>query len=190
MNGRLTCDDTVRTTCCGWTAIASSRSFTSAVPSSVVAIPDSGEVSAAQPASPDDVAMTTHVTQVRVDLVSLPMITEVSVGSPTGSNDAHRVRLSKGVITVKKTTLLIGGAIGYVLGTRAGRERYDQIKQTAGKVRRNPTVQSVVDDARAEAKAAARQAADSVTETVRKAASSDDAADGFDTNVPPMGSTS
>jgi alkanesulfonate monooxygenase SsuD/methylene tetrahydromethanopterin reductase-like flavin-dependent oxidoreductase (luciferase family) len=91
---------------------------------------------------------------------------------------------------VKKTTLLIGGAIGYVLGTRAGRERYEQIKQTAGKVRRNPTVQSVVDDARSEAKAAAQQASDKVTDTVRKASGSEGSADGFDDDVPPMGSTS
>lgn len=90
---------------------------------------------------------------------------------------------------MKKTTLLIGGAIGYVLGTRAGHERYEQIKQTAGKVRRNPTVQSVVDDARAEAKTAARQAAGAAADTVRQARSSGDAGN-FDTDEPPMGSTS
>ena len=30
-----------------------------------------------------------------------------------------------------KLTLLIGIAIGYVLGARAGRERYEQLKATA-----------------------------------------------------------
>ncbi len=30
-----------------------------------------------------------------------------------------------------KLTLLIGIAIGYVLGSRAGRERYEQLKATA-----------------------------------------------------------
>ena len=30
-----------------------------------------------------------------------------------------------------KLTLLIGIAVGYVLGSRAGRERYDQLKATA-----------------------------------------------------------
>jgi hypothetical protein len=42
----------------------------------------------------------------------------------------------------KKLTLLVAAGAGYVLGARAGRERYDQIATTAGKVRRNPRVQA------------------------------------------------
>ncbi len=42
---------------------------------------------------------------------------------------------------MKKLTILISGAIGYVLGSRAGRERYEQIKSMATKVKENPTVQ-------------------------------------------------
>lgn len=34
--------------------------------------------------------------------------------------------------------------IGYVLGAKAGRERYEQIARTAEKVRQNPTVQAGV----------------------------------------------
>src|SRR5436190_4299045 len=38
--------------------------------------------------------------------------------------------------------LFLGGlAAGYVLGARAGRERYDQLVRTVRKVRDNPTVQ-------------------------------------------------
>ncbi len=37
--------------------------------------------------------------------------------------------------------LLVGGAAGYVLGTRAGRERYEQIKNQAQAVWTNPKVQ-------------------------------------------------
>jgi hypothetical protein len=40
--------------------------------------------------------------------------------------------------------LLLGGAVGYVLGTRAGRERYEQIKSGASKVAHNPTVHHAV----------------------------------------------
>jgi hypothetical protein len=40
-----------------------------------------------------------------------------------------------------KATFFAGLAIGYVLGTRAGRERYEQITRAARKVRSNPTVQ-------------------------------------------------
>ena len=42
---------------------------------------------------------------------------------------------------MKKLMLLTAGAVGYVLGTRAGRERYEQIKSGAQKLKDNPTVQ-------------------------------------------------
>jgi hypothetical protein len=38
-------------------------------------------------------------------------------------------------------TFLLGIAVGYVLGSRAGRERYEQIVRTAERVKANPTVQ-------------------------------------------------
>ena len=37
--------------------------------------------------------------------------------------------------------MLTAGAAGYVLGARAGRERYEQIKSGAQKLKNNPTVQ-------------------------------------------------
>ena len=40
-----------------------------------------------------------------------------------------------------KITLLVGGAAGYVLGTRAGRQRYEQIKSQAQSLWNNPKVQ-------------------------------------------------
>jgi len=42
---------------------------------------------------------------------------------------------------MRKLTVLLSGAVGYVLGARAGRERYEQIKGMAVKVKDNPTVQ-------------------------------------------------
>lgn len=42
---------------------------------------------------------------------------------------------------MKKLVLLAAGAVGYVLGTRAGRERYEQIKGLAVKVKEDPRVQ-------------------------------------------------
>lgn len=45
-----------------------------------------------------------------------------------------------------KTTFLIGAAAGYVLGSRAGRERYEQIVQAANRFWENPTVQQKVGD--------------------------------------------
>jgi len=56
---------------------------------------------------------------------------------------------------VKKIPLLASAAVGYVLGTRAGRERYEQIKTKAEGLWRKPQVQSAVDDATGFAKTTA-----------------------------------
>ena len=53
---------------------------------------------------------------------------------------------------MKKLSVLVIGAAGYVLGARAGRERYEQIKRQANKAWNNPTVKSAVDDVQAQAK--------------------------------------
>ena len=54
---------------------------------------------------------------------------------------------------MRKMTMLVSGGIGYVLGARAGRERYEQIRSMALQVKGNPKVQ-----------ATARQAADTAKE--------------------------
>ncbi|KQY55681.1 hypothetical protein ASD11_14290 [Aeromicrobium sp. Root495] len=47
----------------------------------------------------------------------------------------------------KKVIVLAAGVGGYVLGTRAGRGRYEQIKTQADKVWSNPKVQQAATDA-------------------------------------------
>ena len=42
---------------------------------------------------------------------------------------------------MKKVSVLVVGAVGYVLGSRAGRERYEQIKRQATKAWNKPVVQ-------------------------------------------------
>ncbi|WP_133241196.1 YtxH domain-containing protein [Nocardioides gansuensis] len=42
---------------------------------------------------------------------------------------------------MKKLLALAAGAVGYVLGSRAGRERYEQLKRAAEKVKDDPRVQ-------------------------------------------------
>lgn len=44
---------------------------------------------------------------------------------------------------------LLGAAVGYVLGSKAGRGRYEQIKRTYHKVADHPAVQSAAGVARA-----------------------------------------
>lgn len=44
--------------------------------------------------------------------------------------------------------LVIGGAIGYVLGARAGRERYEDIKRWWGGVRQHPAIDQLAGQAK------------------------------------------
>src|SRR4051812_27149068 len=54
---------------------------------------------------------------------------------------------------MRKLPLLVAAGVGYVLGAKAGRERYEQIRSQAQKFARDPRVQEK-----------ARQAADTVKE--------------------------
>ncbi|MET8769520.1 YtxH domain-containing protein [Streptomyces sp. NPDC004658] len=46
-----------------------------------------------------------------------------------------------------RLTFLAGLALGYVLGTRAGRERYEQLKKSARQIARNPAVRNTAETA-------------------------------------------
>jgi hypothetical protein len=48
---------------------------------------------------------------------------------------------------MSKLGIIVGVGIGYVLGAKAGRRRYEQIKAQADKVWQSPTVQHKVNDA-------------------------------------------
>lgn len=64
---------------------------------------------------------------------------------------------------MKKLLLLAAAGVGYVLGARAGRERYDQIVGTANKVKNDPRVQQKAQQAVDTAKQQAPVVADKVT---------------------------
>ncbi len=70
-----------------------------------------------------------------------------------------------------KITLLVGGAAGYVLGTRAGRERYEQIKSQAQSLWNNPKVQHKAAQAQDYAKDKAPVVKDKAAEAASGAAS-------------------
>jgi hypothetical protein len=46
-----------------------------------------------------------------------------------------------------KLTFVVGLTLGYVLGTRAGRERYEQLKKSARQVSQNPAVRNTAESA-------------------------------------------
>lgn len=71
---------------------------------------------------------------------------------------------------MKKLMLLVAAGVGYVLGTRAGRERYDQIRGTVSKVTHDPRVQEKAHQAVDLAKEQAPVVADKVTTAANAAA--------------------
>lgn len=72
---------------------------------------------------------------------------------------------------MSKLTILAAAGIGYVLGARAGHERYEQIKAQAQKVAGNPRVQDAAHKAQDAAATQAASAAGVVKEKVSDVAS-------------------
>ncbi len=70
---------------------------------------------------------------------------------------------------MKKLLLLTGAAVGYVLGARAGRERYDQIMTKAKGVARDPRVQQKAREAQTAVKENAPVVKDKVAEAAGNA---------------------
>jgi hypothetical protein len=66
-----------------------------------------------------------------------------------------------------KLSFLVGGAVGFVLGARAGRERYEQIVATARKVAGSQTIQSTAGVLRAQVDLATGQARQTVASKLR-----------------------
>ncbi|WP_432497322.1 YtxH domain-containing protein [Kineococcus auxinigenes] len=71
-----------------------------------------------------------------------------------------------------KVLFLVAGAAGYVLGARAGRERYEQISSAASRAWGNPKVQSTVSDLEGKATDVAKQAGAKAQEKVSATAGS------------------
>ncbi len=70
-----------------------------------------------------------------------------------------------------KILLVVGLGVGYVLGTRAGRERYDAMVAQARKLWNDPRVQKQVKQAEAFAKDKAPDVVEFVTDNAKKVAS-------------------
>jgi hypothetical protein len=75
------------------------------------------------------------------------------------------------MMIIKRLPLLIAGGIGYVLGTKAGRERYEQMRSAYGKVKNDPRVQEKAQQAADLAKEKAPIVKEKVTEAAEAATS-------------------
>jgi hypothetical protein len=78
-----------------------------------------------------------------------------------------------------KLSFLVGLGAGYVLGTRSGRERYDQIAAKAQELWRDPRVQEKAGQAQQLAKEKAEQAQHVVKEKVSGSTGSGDTGIGW-----------
>jgi hypothetical protein len=65
-------------------------------------------------------------------------------------------------------SFVAGLATGYVLGTRAGKERYEQIKKAARSFAENPTVQQAAGAVQAQATGLASTAGTKISDGVRE----------------------
>ena len=71
---------------------------------------------------------------------------------------------------MSKISMLAAAAVGYVLGARAGRDRYDQISQKAHGFWENPKVRQAAADAKDAAAEQAPVVKDKITDAASKVA--------------------
>ncbi|WP_068264909.1 hypothetical protein [Janibacter limosus] len=69
---------------------------------------------------------------------------------------------------MNKISMLVAGAAGYVLGTRAGRDQYDKMASQARRVWRDPKVQRKASQAQAAAGDLGQKAGDKITTKVKE----------------------
>lgn len=62
-----------------------------------------------------------------------------------------------------RLTFIVGAVVGYVLGARAGRERYEQLRAQAQKLAQNPAVRNTAEAAVLQGRKSAAKAADTVS---------------------------
>jgi hypothetical protein len=104
-----------------------------------------------------------------------------------GHEGMNHPRAQKEITIMRKITLLIGGAVGYVLGTRAGRERYEQIVSRAKGIWENPKVQEQATKAQDLAKKKGSEVQQKVSGSSDDGSSSTGTSTGPSTSGDPLG---
>ncbi|MFI6081158.1 YtxH domain-containing protein [Streptomyces sp. NPDC051217] len=67
---------------------------------------------------------------------------------------------------MRRLMFIAGLAVGYVLGTKAGRERYEQLKKSATRISQNPAVRNAAETAALSGREYAGKAYHSVSDKV------------------------
>lgn len=83
-------------------------------------------------------------------------------------------------MNMKKLTAIVAGGAGYVLGARAGRQRYEQIRNFALRVKDNPKVQEAAQQAADIAKEKAPVVQEKVSQVADAAAEKVTSSDSLD----------
>ena len=68
-----------------------------------------------------------------------------------------------------RTGLLLGFGVGYLLGTKAGRARYEQIRKAATVIANNPPIRRFLDDSKQLADVSTRKAREELAEQLHQA---------------------
>jgi hypothetical protein len=92
-------------------------------------------------------------------------------GSAVAGTERPHSTTRKDIDMLKKLSLLIAFAVGYVLGARAGQQRYEQIKKAAFRFKEDPRVRSAASTVTETAKEQAPVVAHKVTHAAGVAAS-------------------
>jgi PRC-barrel domain len=95
-------------------------------------------------------------------------VQQVDAGKRTQKVTPKRRRRSK-MKGMGKLGMVVGAAVGYVLGAKAGRERYDQITASARQLLDKPQVKRVVDSAPGDLGARLEQVANKAADKVHEA---------------------
>jgi hypothetical protein len=96
-------------------------------------------------------------------------VKKADAGKKARKATSKRRRRSKKMKGMGKLGMVVGAAVGYVLGAKAGRERYEQLTASARQLLDKPQVKKVMDSVPGDLSARVEQAANKAADKVQEA---------------------